>query len=300
MSKASQSQSQAFRIAVLLATYNGELHLKRQLDTILNQKEVEVSLFISDDDSTDRTLEIIQSFSHRKEFIINVISTKKRFGSAARNFYNLIKNVDVTSFDYVSFADQDDIWLEEKLKNAVEEINLTGSSAYSSNFYTCWGDIKINKLTRKNYPLTDVDHWFESPGPGCSQVFKAKDFSKFQEFVEDKWEVVQNIRYHDWLVYAFFRYYGLKWHISNNADFYYMQHENNEIGANYGFKAFIHRLKLLQSGWYRNQVHAIHFAVTGNSRELLCLNFFYLNHFKIRRKKMHSIFLSLGIIFKIF
>jgi rhamnosyltransferase len=61
------------KIAVLLATYNGYKFLKFQLDSILNQKDVQVDVFISDDKSTDHTLEIIQSYSdqYQNEKLIN-------------------------------------------------------------------------------------------------------------------------------------------------------------------------------------------------------------------------------------
>jgi len=61
------------KIAVLFATYNGDKFLKFQLDSILNQKDVQVDVFISDDKSTDHTLEIIQSYSdqYQNEKLIN-------------------------------------------------------------------------------------------------------------------------------------------------------------------------------------------------------------------------------------
>lgn len=50
------------KINVLMSTYNGEKYLKEQIDSILNQKGVEVYLTIRDDGSTDHTLEIIDDY----------------------------------------------------------------------------------------------------------------------------------------------------------------------------------------------------------------------------------------------
>jgi rhamnosyltransferase len=51
------------KILVLLATYNGLPWLNSQIDSILNQDNLDISLFISDDDSTDGTLEFIKHLS---------------------------------------------------------------------------------------------------------------------------------------------------------------------------------------------------------------------------------------------
>ena len=241
------SKDSEHKIAILLATFNGEKFIKRQLDTILSQKNVNVKIFISDDQSNDQTLKIINDYiAHYSN--ITLVSSKIRFGSAPKNFFYLIKNVDVSPFSHVAFADQDDIWMEKKLLNAVTRMEETSSSAYSSNFIACWEAAKKCKLIRKNYPLTEVDYWFEGPGPGCSQVFSTESFMAFQRFVNLNWNAIQPVRHHDWLIYAFMRYNNYKWLISNSADLYYMQHETNDIGVNSGLKALKYRFKLLRSG----------------------------------------------------
>lgn len=283
------------RVAILLATFNGERFLERQLSTLLSQKDVSVEIFISDDVSTDNTLKIIKrnAATHKN---ISIVSYDKKFGSASRNFYHLIKSVDVSSFDYIAFSDQDDIWADKKLINATSFLGKYQISAYSSNFYAVWEKNAKHVLIKKNYPQTEIDHWFEGPGPGCSQVFNIEAFSEFKVFIKKHWHEVQDIRYHDWLVYAFFRHRGFEWHISKNADLFYMQHDNNEIGANNGIIAIVKRFKMLKSGWYRNQVQLIYSVVTGNAGNILHFPFLVKNKFLIRRNKIHAFFLSIAII----
>ena len=48
-----------YTVQVLLSTYNGEAYLKEQLDSILNQKNVAVKLFVRDDGSSDGTVDIL-------------------------------------------------------------------------------------------------------------------------------------------------------------------------------------------------------------------------------------------------
>ena len=233
-----------YRVAILLATFNGQKTIERQLSTILCQKDVSVEIYISDDMSTDNTLCVINEISS-KYSNIKVISHDRKFGSAAKNFYYLIRNVDVSSFDYVAFSDQDDVWLDRKLINAILLLDEFNCSAYSSNFFAVWEETGKRVLVRKDYQQTEIDHWFEGPGPGCSQVFSLTAFSTFQKFVIRNWSKIQEIRYHDWLTYAFMRDRGFSWFISNSADLNYMQHGSNEIGVNSGITATLKRIRML-------------------------------------------------------
>ena len=72
-------------VAILMATYNGEKYLSEQIDSILNQSEVNVHFYISDDGSTDDTLNIIQDYKDRyKENFKNIF--KVNFKYPAKNF----------------------------------------------------------------------------------------------------------------------------------------------------------------------------------------------------------------------
>ena len=52
-------------VAVILCTYNGEVYLKSQIDSILNQDSILVEIFARDDGSADRTLEILRQYGNR-------------------------------------------------------------------------------------------------------------------------------------------------------------------------------------------------------------------------------------------
>ena len=98
-------------VAVLMSTFNGEKYLREQIDSILNQKDIEVQLFIRDDGSTDGTKMILNDYAAKFsnvhiEFGCNV--------GVGESFMSLLYSVSDT-FDFYSFSDQDDIWLENKL-----------------------------------------------------------------------------------------------------------------------------------------------------------------------------------------
>ena len=99
-------------ICVLLCTYNGEKYLRRQLDSIKAQKNVQVSILAHDDGSTDSTVDILN------EYNIPVIGG--RHLGAAHGFFYLME--EASGYDYYAFCDQDDIWDADKLSCAVRAI----------------------------------------------------------------------------------------------------------------------------------------------------------------------------------
>lgn len=103
------------KVQVLLSSYNGEKYIKEQIDSILVQKNVSVELLIRDDGSTDGTKEILRKYQQQYE---NVSVLYEENVGVIHSFFNLINMADETA-DYIAFADQDDVWLPEKLERAV-------------------------------------------------------------------------------------------------------------------------------------------------------------------------------------
>ena len=102
-------------VAVLLSTYNGERFLKEQLESVLSQQNVELTLFVRDDGSVDHTLEILKKYGDR---IVLFEGTNIGVGNS---FMYLLYRAGC-GFDYYAFCDQDDIWREDKLSRAVGKL----------------------------------------------------------------------------------------------------------------------------------------------------------------------------------
>jgi len=242
------------KIAVLMATYNGKQCLPEQIDSILQQVDVELKLFVSDDGSTDGTLEYIKQLADSDSQVVMLPKTE-RMGSAGKNFYRLIRDVDVSGFDYVAFADQDDIWNNNKLSSHVDLIRANDAEAVSSNVMAFWPDGR-QKLIVKSQPQQDFDFLFESAGPGCTFLMKPWLVNKVKDQLLNN-EAAKEVTMHDWLTYAVCRAHGKRWIIDTTPSMYYRQHEHNVIGANSGFRAIWARLKKIKSGWYRHEVALI-------------------------------------------
>ena len=296
------------KIAVLLASYNGVKYIKEQVDSILNQKEVDVTIFISDDLSTDKTIEYLQDIYKDFKNIVYLTSGSK-FGGAGKNFFRLIKDVDFSSFDFVSFVDQDDIWYEDKLIRAIKMIEDKQIDAYSSNVLAFWEDGK-EMVINKSSSQARYDYLFEAAGPGCTYVLKKDLAISLQNFICDNWEDVNKVELHDWFIYAFARENNYKWHIDEKPSMRYRQHTSNQVGANDGLKAKLKRLKKVFSSWYREEIIKIIKVLRLENKykfSKYILNKSYLNNllllkysFEFRRNKKEKLFLSLLILLGIF
>lgn len=242
------------KVAVLLAVYNGKAWIEEQIVSIRSQVQIDVKIFVSIDPSNDGSEELLESIA--LQYDLQILPPCGRFGGAAQNFFRLIRDVEFAQFDFVALADQDDLWFPQKLIRGCDELLKSGASGYSSNVLAFW-DSGRQKLVNKAQKQTSYDHFFESAGPGCTYVMRQKDLSSFKVFLISNYEKVSRLGLHDWFLYAWFRSAGYKWIIDNKPTMFYRQHSNNQVGANEGMGAIITRLRMIRSGWYRNQVAEI-------------------------------------------
>lgn len=294
------------KVAVLLAAYNGGKWIDEQVQSILSQKNVQVDIFFSVDTSTDDTFDKCSAYAQQPH--MHILPYGERFGGAAKNFYRLIRDVNFESFDYVAFADQDDIWLENKLSNAISILSEEKYDCYSSNVLAFWSDGR-KKIINKAQPQVSHDYFFESAGPGCTYVF-SKDVAKaFQMFLIDKQDAANAVELHDWLLYAFARHNGYKWHIDDWQSMLYRQHDSNQFGANGGIAAAKKRIQMIRSRWYINEILKIINVLNADQDKFLSKSlskgypghvYMALNINKIRRKISDRISLSVILLSGLF
>ena len=104
------------KVQVILSSYNGEKYIRQQIDSILEQKDVEVKLLVRDDGSTDNTPSILEEYE--KKELISVI-----YGcniGIYKSFMTLLDYCEMA--DYYAFSDQDDVWLDDKLISAIIQL----------------------------------------------------------------------------------------------------------------------------------------------------------------------------------
>ncbi|MEO3945587.1 glycosyltransferase family 2 protein [Gorillibacterium sp. CAU 1737] len=106
-------------ITILMATFNGEAFIRKQLDSILQQNVQEWNLIIQDDCSTDQTVVIAREYEVLYPDKIKVIIREEPSGSAKSNFYSMLSLFDS---DYMMTCDQDDIWLPHKIEATLSKM----------------------------------------------------------------------------------------------------------------------------------------------------------------------------------
>jgi len=287
-------------VAVLLTAFNGIKWIEEQVESIFYQKDVNIDIYISIDLSNDGTYEWCQELA-LKNSNVNILPYGNHFGGAAKNFYRLIKEVDICKYDYISLADQDDIWLPDKISRAIKIINVRKLDGYSSNVIAFWEDGR-KQLIRKSYPQNKFDYYFESAGPGCTFLLKQQSLKKFKDFLIKNWILINEVSLHDVMIYAFFRELSMVWYIDDIPKLYYRQHTNNQIGANVNWRSYLNRLKKIKNKWARREVQKIINLLKPYSKDKISLNYFFLiiNFNKLRRRFRDRIILLLMNLIRLF
>lgn len=98
---------------MLMSTYNGGKYLKTQIDSILAQKDVSVTLLVRDDGSSDGTLNILNDY--RSRGLLKWYTGENL--RSAYSFWDLLERAPEAEF--YAFADQDDYWYPDKLSAGV-------------------------------------------------------------------------------------------------------------------------------------------------------------------------------------
>lgn len=106
-------------ISIALATCNGSLYLRQQLQSILHQNRQPDQLVISDDASDDNTLQLVRSVLSEASFPLTIRANPERLGAPA-NFSEALR---CSRGDIVALSDQDDVWFPHKLERIEAEFS---------------------------------------------------------------------------------------------------------------------------------------------------------------------------------
>lgn len=105
------------KVAVLIATYNGEKHLKEQLDSVLSQEGCQIEIIANDDGSVDSTPDILREYQIRG-LIKEILYTSNVGPSLA--FINLLQHA--TQYEFIALCDQDDLWDTDKIEESISHL----------------------------------------------------------------------------------------------------------------------------------------------------------------------------------
>lgn len=147
------------KVNVLLSTYNGEIYLEEQIESVLHQTYPHIALYIRDDGSSDSTVKIIQDIQQKNPNKITLFIGKNLgFG---KSFLQLLKASD--SGDLWAFCDQDDIWYPDKIETAVNWFCSHPQNEFYSKpmlFHSAFSIVDENLKFQSNYLPPSYDYGF--------------------------------------------------------------------------------------------------------------------------------------------
>ena len=255
------------KVLVLLATFQGEAFVDQQIASILWQVGVTPHILVRDDGSSDGTLEACKRWERRVGEAVKIVQDGVRTGSASGNFFRLLAAAPLEAYDYVAFADQDDVWFPDKLRRAVEMMQAERAGGYSCDLLAYDEAARAAWLLEKAGQDTDLDYLFQGASAGCTYVLSASAAREVREAmapVSDDWARGLS---HDWTIYAVCRSRGQRWVRDSRPGLLYRQHGGNEYGARAGFGGLLQRFRSVRDDWYRNHVSWLRQVVAMNSAE---------------------------------
>ena len=227
-------------VVVLMSTYNGVEYIDDQLRSIFNQENVQVTLLVRDDGSSDGTTAVIKDYISKGNPISIIEGENVGF---SRSFTLLLEEAVRRYSDaaWFAFSDQDDYWHSDKLSRALNYIrsqasvtDLKKAVAYASNttlvdrdlkeMRLCWNPLKVS--------LSPGRSLVQNFATGCTMVFNRAAAELYVRLVPEK------IMAHDFFMYQICTFLGsFVWDPESRIS--YRQHGNNQIGR----LTFLQRMK---------------------------------------------------------
>lgn len=180
------------KVAVIMSTYNGEKFIREQLDSILNQTYKNIEIVVRDDGSKDSTVEIVKEYMKNNSNIILYEGENLGF---IKSFFELLKLADA---DYYAYADQDDVWIENKIELAVNSLNKLDNTKPNmafgnSDYYD--ESMKFIGAGPKNKKFSFLRALFSCCGQGMTMTVNKKTRDMIIE------NTPKNCFFHDWWTY---------------------------------------------------------------------------------------------------
>ncbi|OPH06525.1 glycosyltransferase family 2 protein [Lacticaseibacillus paracasei] len=269
------------RVAICLATYNGERFLEEQIQSIVSQSFLNWKLFIRDDGSSDGTLRIIKKFVRIYPEQIVDLSELQGGGSSKNNFLTILEWVsEHESFDYYMFSDQDDVWLPDKIALSVKAIGIDSSPCLVHTDLKVV-DESLNTITNSFIQYSnlkpkksDFAHiLIQNNVTGCTMLWN-KSLNELIDFHSNS-----RILMHDWWIALLGATFGTIVFVKTPT-ILYRQHNENVVGAEAaGSLSYIiskmRNFKMIRRGLQRTFEQAEYFKavyysrLNGSSQKLL-------------------------------
>jgi glycosyltransferase involved in cell wall biosynthesis len=235
-------------VAILLCSLNGENYLRDQLNFIASQSYTAWKLYVSDDGSTDKTLDIVQNYQKAwgKERLQIIKGPGQGF---QKNFISIIANKKIHA-DFYMLSDQDDVWLPNKISRAISHLKKQ--------------DLNIPQLycgrttyVSKNLRFIQESQLFDKPPSFRNALVQSIAGGNTMAFNQKLKETVMlfaqvDVVSHDWWLYILCELSGGRTYYDPTSSILYRQHERSLIGGNTSLSAKIKRGFMILKGSFRS------------------------------------------------
>lgn len=224
------------KILILLATYNGEKYLKEQIESLLYQKGVQVYILVRDDGSSDHTHDILNYYQNMKK----LEWYRGEHINVQKGYYELMEKASSYDTEYIAFCDQDDVWDEDKLIVAVNELEKFPSNQPA--LYYCGQrlvDENLNFIADHilNKQRTLETRFVLSDFAGCTGVFNRKLLDEVIKFKPSY------MLMHDTWILKVCLCLGGNVCVDPFPHMNYRQHGGNTVGLGRSIPAYIKQVK---------------------------------------------------------
>lgn len=220
------------KIAILMATYNGEKYICQQIDSILSQTCKDWELYIHDDGSTDNTIAVVESYVEKYPNKIHLIDGKST-GGAKYNFFYMFGQVEAP---YYMTCDQDDVWLDKKIELTYDKmLTIENKADVPCLVYTELRvvDSELNTIadTMSGYQSLDChkrtinQFILQNSVTGCTMMVNSALRDKMLRITD-----IDNTIMHDWWAALVAAQFG-KTAFIDEPTILYRQHGDNSLGA---------------------------------------------------------------------
>jgi glycosyltransferase involved in cell wall biosynthesis len=233
------------RVAILLAVFNGAEFLQSQLDTLARQTVDNIDIWASDDGSKDNSVAILEQAARgwmKGDFRI-AAGPRKGF---AENFRALLTNPDIDA-DYFAFCDQDDLWDDDKLADALQWLSTQDAAIpalYCSRTRTITAEGKEVGYSPLFPKTPSFRNAIVQSIAGANTMVMNRAAMKVMREASRRTSFVS----HDWWCYLVVTGVGGVVRYSPVARIGYRQHPGNLVGENASWSARMSRLTHLMKG----------------------------------------------------
>lgn len=211
-----------------MSVYNGDSFLEVQVDSIMNQKGVEITLFIRDDGSKQKTISLLKKMQNRYGAERLIIEFGNNVG-IGNSFMNALYSAPDNG-DYYCFSDQDDIWLEDKIQNGIKLIQgRTSPTLYASDQIVVDENLKGKHYRFKVQPEIGLGQIMRGNKiSGCTFIMNRSLYTLLKNHRPSA--ALLNNRIHDVWVAAVAAAFGTIVY-DTKSYILYRQHSSNAVGA---------------------------------------------------------------------